>query len=76
MRLTNSLLDSLERVFYPLIAALGTGCLFQIPLIALQAAMPLKDMATSTATYVFVRQLGGTVGVSIGQAIWSSVSFQ
>ncbi|OCB88604.1 MFS general substrate transporter [Sanghuangporus baumii] len=64
--------SGLERVFYPLVAAVGTGCLFQIPLIALQAAMPLKDMATSTATYVFVRQLGGTVGVSIGQAIWSS----
>lgn len=30
-------------------------------------------MATSTATFIFVRQLGGTIGVSIGQAIWSSV---
>lgn len=38
--------------------------------------MPLKDMATSTATFVFVRQLGGTIGVSIGQAIWSSVRIQ
>ena len=57
--------------------------------------MPLKDMATSTATfvllrYVFVishgedfglcifftdyRTLGGTVGISVGQAIWSSVN--
>ncbi|KAH8109974.1 MFS general substrate transporter [Phellopilus nigrolimitatus] len=61
-----------ERAVFPLIAAIGTGCLFQIPLIALQAAMPLKDMATSTATFVFIRQLGGTIGVSIGQAIWSS----
>ncbi|EJD04044.1 MFS general substrate transporter [Fomitiporia mediterranea MF3/22] len=61
-----------ERALYPLIAAVGTGCQFQIPLIALQAAMPLKDMATSTATFVFVRQLGGTIGVTIGQAIWSS----
>ncbi|KAI5122887.1 hypothetical protein M0805_003338 [Coniferiporia weirii] len=61
-----------ERAIFPLIAALGTGCLFQIPLIALQAAMPLKNLATSTATFVFVRQLGGTIGVSIGQTIWSS----
>lgn len=35
--------------------------------------MPLKDMATSTSTFGFIRQLGGTIGISIGQAIWSSV---
>lgn len=35
--------------------------------------MPVKDMATSTATLGLLRQLGSTVGVSIGQAIWSSV---
>ncbi|KAG5354026.1 hypothetical protein C0989_009722 [Termitomyces sp. Mn162] len=34
--------------------------------------MPIKDMATSTATFGFIRTLGGTVGISIGQAIFSS----
>ncbi|KAG6851242.1 hypothetical protein H0H93_011678 [Arthromyces matolae] len=76
---------------YPLIAALGLGTLFQTPLIGLQAAMPIKDMATSTATFGFIRYmlraypndplnipylgrtLGGTVGISIGQAIFSSI---
>jgi hypothetical protein len=62
-----------EQVLYLLVAALGTGCLFQTPLIALQAAMPLRDMATSTATFGFLRTLGGTIGISIGQAIYSSV---
>ncbi|KLO09183.1 MFS general substrate transporter [Schizopora paradoxa] len=61
-----------ERAVFPLIAALGTGCLFQVPLVGLQAAMPLKDMATSTSTFGFIRQLGGTLGVAIGQTIWSS----
>ncbi len=28
---------------------------FQIPIIALQAAMPVKDMATSTGTFGFLR---------------------
>ncbi|KAF7792981.1 hypothetical protein EIP86_004086 [Pleurotus ostreatoroseus] len=60
-----------EKVLYLLIAALGIGCLFQTPLIGLQAAMPLRDMATSTATFGFIRTLGGTVGISIGQAILS-----
>ncbi|KXN92227.1 hypothetical protein AN958_08680 [Leucoagaricus sp. SymC.cos] len=58
---------------FPLIAALGLGSLFQTPLIALQAAMPLKDMATTTSTFGFIRQLGGTVGISVGQAIYSSI---
>ena len=35
--------------------------------------MPLKDMATSTAAFVLIRTLGGTVGISVGQAIISSV---
>ena len=40
----------------------------------MQAAMPIKDMATSTATVGLLRQLGSTVGVSVGQVIWASVS--
>lgn len=38
-----------------LIAGIGIGCLFQPPMIALQAAMPLKDMATVTAAFGLVR---------------------
>ncbi|KAL1674454.1 major facilitator superfamily domain-containing protein [Schizophyllum commune] len=56
----------------PLIAALGLGANFQTPLIALQAAMPIKDMATSTGAFAFIRTIGGTVGVSIGQTIFTS----
>ncbi|KAH7912244.1 major facilitator superfamily domain-containing protein [Hygrophoropsis aurantiaca] len=58
---------------YPLVTAIGIGCLFQVPLIAVQAAMPIKDMATSTGAFVFLRTLGGTVGITIGEAIISSV---
>lgn len=35
--------------------------------------MPLKDMATSTAAFGFLRTLGGLVGIAVGQAIYSSV---
>ncbi|KAI8998659.1 MFS amino acid permease [Trametes punicea] len=61
-----------EQALYPLVTAVGIGCLFQTPLIGLQAAMPLKDMATSTAAFVLIRSLGGTIGISIGEAIISS----
>ncbi|KZT11343.1 MFS general substrate transporter [Laetiporus sulphureus 93-53] len=62
-----------EKEIFPLIGAVGLGCLFQTPLIGLQAAMPIKDMATSTATFGFLRLLGGSIGVTIGDAILSSV---
>ncbi|KAI0067168.1 MFS general substrate transporter [Artomyces pyxidatus] len=57
---------------FPLIAGVGLGGLFQVSLVGLQAAMPPKDMATSTATSGMIRTIGSTVGVSVGQAIWSS----
>jgi MFS family permease len=61
-----------KRVVYPLIAGIGLGPLFQVPMVALQAAMPIKDMATSVATYSFLRTMGSTVGVSIGQTIYTA----
>jgi len=55
-----------------LVVGIGVGCIFQPPLIALQASMPLHLMATSTATLGLMRTLGGTIGISIGDAIFSS----
>ncbi|OJA20399.1 hypothetical protein AZE42_05364 [Rhizopogon vesiculosus] len=55
------------------IAALGGGCLLQVPIIAIQASMPLKDMATSSSALGFVRSLGGAVGIALSAAIISSV---
>lgn len=57
-----------------LISGFGFGGLFHPPLIGMQAAMPIKDMATSTATFGLIRQIGATIGTAIGQAIWASVS--
>ncbi|KAJ6447509.1 MFS amino acid permease [Mycena sanguinolenta] len=61
------------QIIYPLIAGLGLGALFVPPLIGLQAAMPVKDMATSSTTLGLFRALGSTIGISVGQAIWSAV---
>jgi EmrB/QacA subfamily drug resistance transporter len=73
MIMLDSTSTTAEQEVYPFIAALGIGCLFQTPLIAVQAAMPIKDMATSTGAFMFLRTLGGTVGITIGEAIISSV---
>ncbi|KAF5343581.1 hypothetical protein D9758_012981 [Tetrapyrgos nigripes] len=71
MTMLDSHSNTAEKVLYPFVAAIGLGSLFQTPLIGLQAAMPLKDMATSTSAFGFIRTLGGTVGIAIGQAIFS-----
>ncbi|KIJ04526.1 hypothetical protein PAXINDRAFT_141895, partial [Paxillus involutus ATCC 200175] len=62
-----------EKEIFPLIAVLGMSPLNQVPLVALQAAMPLKDMATASSGYMFLRSLGGAFGVAIGEAIISTV---
>ena len=67
-------IHSTAQEIFPLISGIGFGGLFFPPIIAMQAAMPLKDMATSTAAVGLFRQLGSTIGVSVGQAIWTSVS--
>jgi hypothetical protein len=60
-RCSTHLLQRLESVVYfrynisRLQSDSGLLTRFQIPLIALQAAMPLKDMATSTGTFGFLR---------------------
>lgn len=73
MTMLDNTSNTAEKEIYPLVTAIGIGCLFQTPLIALQAAMPIKDMATSTGAFVFLRTLGGTVGITVGEAILSSV---
>ncbi|KAG8750054.1 hypothetical protein FRC14_000846 [Serendipita sp. 396] len=60
------------QVILLLVEAIGLGPLFPVPFIALQAAMPLKDMATATSTLALVRFLGGTIGISVGNTIYQS----
>lgn len=53
-RCVDSIYSAVQEIF-PLITALGFGCLLQVPLVALQAAMPLKDMATASSGFMFLR---------------------
>lgn len=50
-----SMVPSAEQEVFPLVAAIGAGFLFQVPIVVLQAAMPLKDMATATGGFMFLR---------------------
>jgi len=73
MTMLNANSSTAEKVLYPLVTSIGIGTFFQAPFIALQAAMPMKDMATSTGALILLRTLGNTVGTSIGQTIYSSI---
>ncbi|KIM59170.1 hypothetical protein SCLCIDRAFT_1217953 [Scleroderma citrinum Foug A] len=65
--------NNAEKELYPFIPALGVGSVFQVPLILLQAAMPLKDMATASSAFLFLRTVGGAVGIAVGETIISSL---
>ncbi|KAI6005455.1 major facilitator superfamily domain-containing protein [Pisolithus albus] len=65
--------NNAEKELYPFVATLGVGCLFQVPIIAIQAAMPIKDMATASSAFMFLRTVGGAVGISVSEAIISSL---
>lgn len=34
--------------------------------------MPSKDMAIATGAFGFMRQVGGTIGISVGDAVYTS----
>lgn len=57
---------------YILIPAIGLGCIFQTPLIALTAAMPASQMATSTAAMALTRNASGTIGITVAGSIFNS----
>ncbi|KAK7036579.1 hypothetical protein VNI00_011512 [Paramarasmius palmivorus] len=61
-----------EKELYLFVAALGAGTFFQIPTIALQAAMPIADMATTTTAYMLVRSLSSSIALSVGSVIFTS----
>ncbi|KAL0064722.1 hypothetical protein AAF712_008268 [Marasmius tenuissimus] len=61
-----------EKVVYLLVAAIGTGCLFQVPTIAIQASMPLSEMATTTTAFILCRNLLGSIGLSVGNVIFAN----
>jgi EmrB/QacA subfamily drug resistance transporter len=50
----------------------GVGAVLQVLVVAVQNAVPYKDMGTATAAANFLRSMGGTFGTSIFGAILTS----
>ena len=56
-------------VGYQILVGLGAGQTFQTSLVAIQACVERKDMATATGMRNFVRMLGGTLALTICSSI-------
>ncbi|KAL4980578.1 major facilitator superfamily-domain-containing protein [Aspergillus desertorum] len=60
-------------IVYQLIAGIGTGPLFQAPLVALQANIHPSDMAAGTATFSFLRQVSAAISIVVGTVIYQNM---
>jgi MFS family permease len=59
-------------ILYQIVAGIGVGPNFQAPLIALQSVVPRRDIATATATFGTVRNIGSAISVVVGSVIFQN----
>ncbi|KAF1965006.1 MFS transporter-like protein [Bimuria novae-zelandiae CBS 107.79] len=59
-------------VGFLVIAGLGSGILFEAPLIAVQSQVEQRDVATATSTLSFIRNMSLTISVVIGGTIFQN----
>lgn len=59
-------------IIYQIIAGIGTGPLFQGPLIALQSHLKGYDAAVGTATYGFIRNISTSMSVVLGGVVFQN----
>ena len=59
-------------VGFQLVEGLGSGMLFQPPLVALQAMVSQADTATATATLGFIRNIATSLGVVLGGVVFQN----
>ncbi|EKG22267.1 Tetracycline resistance protein TetB/drug resistance transporter [Macrophomina phaseolina MS6] len=59
-------------ILYQIVAGIGVGPNFQSPLIALQAHVHPRDIATATATFGFTRNLATAASVVIGGVVFQN----
>ncbi|WWC92921.1 uncharacterized protein L201_007884 [Kwoniella dendrophila CBS 6074] len=60
-------LATMEGVLF--VGGTGVGLSLLTPMLILQAAMPLKEMAASTAAFTLTRNIGGSIGLAVFTAI-------
>src|SRR5713226_2647259 len=62
-------------ILFMVLAGIGTGTFFTLPMVAVQNAVPESRVAVSTAGLRYLGQLGATLGIAIvGTAVTSAIS--
>ena len=64
--------DWAKLVIFQIIAGAGIGMNFEAPLLAMQAAIDVRDVATGTATFGFFRTLSTAVSVVVGGVVFQN----
>ena len=61
-----------EVVIFQLVIGIGSGMIFEPPLIAIQALVSQEDTATAISTYSFIRNLATSFSIVIGGVIFQN----
>lgn len=64
--------SSAKIIGFQLIGGLGSGLLFETPIIAIQSQVRPEEVATATSTLCFIRNIGITLSVVIGGSLFQS----
>ncbi|KAJ3102344.1 hypothetical protein HDU97_000625 [Phlyctochytrium planicorne] len=65
--------SSAQQILYLLITGIGSGCIIQIRILALQASVDASKIAIATAVSQFCQSLGGTIGVAFTGTVFNNV---
>ncbi|KIW90682.1 uncharacterized protein Z519_08465 [Cladophialophora bantiana CBS 173.52] len=57
---------------YQICAGLGAGFGFNLPLVAVQTALPMKDIPQGTVLLMFCQSLGGALFIAVAQSVFSN----
>ena len=57
---------------YQIPAGLGAGFGFNLPLVAVQTALPMSDIPQGTVLLMFCQSLGGALFIAVGQSVFSN----
>jgi hypothetical protein len=61
-----------EWISYQILTGAAYGLFVQIPLLAIQNTLPQSDVAVGSALFFFSQSLGGSIGISVAQNIFSN----
>ena len=57
---------------YQICAGLGVGFGFNLPLVAVQTALPMSDIPQGTVLLMFCQSLGGALFIAVGQSVFAN----